>query len=286
MREKTLKHIVLVGMVSASAVVAACGNGSDGKVETPAAESNVATAVAPAPEPVTVVVDPVTAKAAWKDGVQSFDNGDYTGAADKLKTAVAGKPGDSYARYLLGIAQWKSGDLAGAESSLVESVKLDGTRVKGWINLARVRNQRDDRSGALEAADRALELTPDSADAMHQKGRALMELERGEEALSVLTAAAELDPANGYVANSLGLLLIQLGRPADAVSPLESAKAALPHVAFVRNNLGVAYERTGRLDEAKIEYLAAVEAGDADGKAMKSLARLGATDTTVTALSE
>ena len=232
------------------------------------------------------MVDRQTATAAWKDGVQSFDNGDYVTASDKLKTAVAGKPGDSYALYLLGLAQWKSGDLAGAESSLVESVQLDDTRVKGWINLARVRNQRDDRSGALEAADKALTLTPGSSDAMHQKGRALMELNRGDEALTVLTAAAELDPANGYVANSLGLLLIQLGRPADAVSPLEAAKTALPHVPYVRNNLGVAYERIGRLADAKIEYLAAVEAGDADGKAMKSLTRLGATDTTVTALSE
>ena len=61
---------------------------------------------------------------------------------------------------------------------------------------------------------------------------------------------------------------------------MESAKTAFPHIAYVRNNLGVAYERTGRIDDAKIEYLAAVEAGDAGGKAMRSLARLGATDTT------
>jgi Flp pilus assembly protein TadD len=107
-----------------------------------------------------------------------------------------------------------------------------------------------------------------------------MELNRGDEALESLTTAHELDADNGYSANTLGLLLIQLGKPAQAVEPLEAAKSALPHVAYVRNNLGVAYERTGRLDDAKLEYLAAVEAGDTGGKAMKSLVRLGATDTT------
>ena len=145
---------------------------------------------------------------------------------------------------------------------------------------ARVRNDRGDRSGALEAADTALQLDPQSADALHQKGRALMELARGDEAREALTAAHGLDAENGYIANTLGLLLIQLGKPAEAVEPLEAAKSALPHVAYVRNNLGVAYERTGRADEAKIEYLAAVDAGDTGGKAMQSLVRLGATDTT------
>jgi Flp pilus assembly protein TadD len=293
MKERTLKNLVLVGMVGASALVAACGNSSGGKVEPPVESSNVATTavpdtatVVPPPAPQPVVVDAETAKAARKDGIQSFDARDYSGAVDKLKTAVSGKPEDSYAHYLLGLAQWKSGDLAGAEISLTESVKLDGSRVKGWINLARVRNDRDDRNGAVEAADKALELDASSVDAMHQKGRALMELQRGDEALAILTEAAGRDTTNGYVANTLGLLLIQLGRPADAIAPLEVAKSVLPQVAYVRNNLGVAYERTGRLDDARAEYLAAVEAGDPDGKAKSSLARLGETGTTVTALSE
>ena len=42
----------------------------------------------------------------------------------------------------------------------------------------------------------------------------------------------------------------------------------------MRNNLGVAYERTGRLDEARIEYQAALDAGDTK-HALASLTRLG-----------
>jgi len=223
-------------------------------------------------------VDAATATAAWKDGVASFDGNDYAAASEKLKIAVAGESQSAYRHYLLGLSQWKSGDPAGAEAALAQSATLDPTRPKTWINLARVRNDRSDRSGALEAADKALELDSASADALHQKGRALMELGRGDEALAILTSARELDVHNGYVSNTLGLLLIQLGKPAEAIEPLETAKGVLPRVAYVRNNLGVAYERTGRLDEAKLEYLAAVEAGDMGGKAKNSLARLGGAD--------
>jgi Flp pilus assembly protein TadD len=274
----------ILGLLASMTLIAGCSHDASPDGATPAPASLQSSAASPTvsdlPEPALGPVDPAVAKAAWKDGVARFDNGDFASAATQLKLAVAGKPDDAYRRYLLGLSQWKSGDLGGAEGSLVESVKLDATRLKTWINLARVRHDRGDRKGALEAAEKGLDLDPTSADAVHQKGRALMELHRGEEAVQALKAAHELAPGNGYIANTLGLLMIQLGRPADAVEPLETARVALPHVAYVRNNLGVAYERTGRLAEAKIEYVAAVDAGDAGGKAMKSLVRLGATDTT------
>lgn len=283
MRSAILKYATILGLLASGAVFTGCSDDArgDGAVlPTLTVASATPSASIALPQPTQEPVDAATAKAAWKEGVALFDNGDYRAASDKLKTAVAGEPQDAYRRYLLGLALLKSGDRDGAESSLVESTKLDATRVKTWINLARVRHELGNRTGALEAADQALALDPVSADALHQKGRALMELNRGDEALVALTTAREIDADNGYIANTLGLLLIQLGKPAEAIEPLEAAKLALPNIAYVRNNLGVAYERTGRLDDAKLEYLAAVEAGDAGGKAMKSLVRLGATDTT------
>jgi Flp pilus assembly protein TadD len=275
----------ILGLVAVGALMTSCAHDASQDSNTAAipATPEVATArpiplnpseTAPGP------VDAVTARAAWKDGVTRFDNGDYTGAVPQLKLAVAGEPNDAYRVYLLGLAQWKSHDLPGAENSLTESVRLDSTRLKTWINLARVRNERNDRNGALEASEKALDLLPTSAEALHQKGRALLELNRHDEAQGALKTAHTLDPGNGYIANTLGLLLIQSGRPADAIEPLEAAKQLLPNVAYVRNNLGVAYERNGMIVEAKVEYAAAVEAGDMGGKAMKSLVRLGAKDTT------
>jgi Flp pilus assembly protein TadD len=283
MRSTTLKYATVLGLLVGGALITGCAD--EAKGDGGATQASIATSPVPpvptvVPEPTPTPVNGATATAAWKEGVVLFRNGAYMEASDKLKTAVAGKPQDAYRRYLLGLALWKGGDRDGAATSLVESARLDGARSKTWINLARVRNELGDRTGALEAAEKGVELDPTSADALHQKGRALMELNRGDEALVALTTARSLDAGNGYIANTLGLLLIQSGKPAEAIEPLEAAKAALPHIAYVRNNLGVAYERTGKMDEAKIEYLAAVDAGDAGGKAMRSLVRLGATDTT------
>lgn len=288
-------HATILGLLASGALLAGCSHDATRDEATLLATQGTAQPAslgvssappltADLPEPPLGPVDPAAATSAWKDAVELYDNGDYAGAIPKLELAVAGDPDDAYRRYLLGLALWKSGDLDRAEAALVDSVKLDATRLKTWINLARVRNERDDRKGALEAAEKALDLDPTSADALHQKGRALMELKRGDEALEALQTAHDLDPDNGHIANTLGLLLIQTGKPGDAVAPLEAARAKLPNVAYVRNNLGVAYERTGRLDDAKLEYQAAVDSGDLGGKAMKSLVRLGATDTTGTSV--
>ena len=275
----------ILGLVATGALITGCAHDASHDVDRTTLLAENGTAV-PASLSVPVaslgLVDPAVARTSWKDGVTRFDNGDYAGAVDSLKAAVAGEPGDPYRRYLLGLALWKSNDLGAAEASLVESANLDPTRLKTWINLARVRNGIGDRTGALEASDKAVSCDPTSADALHQKGRALFELNRGDEAFHALTTAHDLDPDNGYIANTLGLVLIQTGLPGDAILPLEVAKLRLPHVAYVRNNLGVAYERSGRLDDAKVEYAAAVDAGDVAGKAMKSLVRLGASDTTET----
>lgn len=292
MRSTAKRNAPILCIIASAALVTGCTHDAsrdggtqplvaDTSAALPASLTNADAPPVPAglPESMLASVDPATAKTAWKDGVALFDGRDYAAASEKLKTGVAGEPESAYRHYLLGLSLWKSGDEGGAETALVESARLDPTRVKTWINLARVRNAGSDRSGALEAADKALERDSASADALHQKGRALMELGRGDEALVALTGASDLDNGNGYISNTLGLLLIELGKPAEAIEPLEAAKSVLPHVAYVRNNLGVAYERTGRLDEAKVEYLAAVEAGDTGGKASSSLARLGVTDT-------
>jgi Flp pilus assembly protein TadD len=213
-------------------------------------------------------------KQAWRDGVALYDGRDYEQASTRLQIVVDVRPTDAYAHYLYGLALWKSGHLSEAETALTTATSLDRNQPKGWINLARVRMQRDDFSGALQAADEALTLDPGSADALHQRGRALAGTHRNDEALEALQQARVADPENGYIANTLGHFLLTAGRVDEAVPHLEAARDRLPDIAFVHNNLGVAYERQGDLDRAVEEYRAAVQSGDPDGKSQASLARL------------
>ena len=265
----------VLGLIAAGCLLSACGDIDVTREVTDATPPPVtASADTELPSSLPVpTIDPATSATARSEGIAAFERGDYAEASQKLEVAAAGRPDDVFASYLLGLSRWKNADLEGGERALESSLSIDATRPKTWINLARVRMERHDAKGALEAATKALEIDPTSATALHQEGRALLALGRADEAEASLLAARGISPDDGYVANTLGLLLIQRGRFSDAVEHLEAAKAALPHVSYVRNNLGVAYERTGRRDEARIEYQAAVDAGDT-GNALRSLNRL------------
>ena len=285
MNRRIARNVLGGGAIAAALVLVACSStqpveppqsaGSDplrseGPL-VPATPSTETTVVAEASNPVPTEAE---LKSAWREGVALFEAKDYAEAADRLEVAVVGRAQDPYAHYLLGLARWKSGDLAGAEQALVTSASIDGSRVKTPINLARVRMDLGRHAEALEASESALALEPGSVAALHQKGRALFALGKRDEGIESLRAASDLDPTDGPVANTYGWMLLQSGRPEDAVAPLERAKEQLPAVAYVRNNLGVAYERTNRLTDALEEYRAAVEAGDPEGKARASVARL------------
>jgi Flp pilus assembly protein TadD len=273
--------------VGAVALLAACGDKkTDTRVSSttsaaplpgPPAVSSTMPEMPPAVPTTTVPVTPPTpeeTKVAWKDGVKQFESRDYDAAAGSLQIAASGRPDDAGVHYLHGLALFKSGHLEEAEAALVRASSLDGGSIRTWTNLARVRLARGDFKGGLDAADQALTIDSGSADALHQRGRALEEMGKVDEALQMFEQARAAAPDNGWIANSLGHLLLVRGRVDESIPHLEVAGERLPTVGFVRNNLGVAYERRGDLTRAAEEYRAAVENGDPDGKAAASLSRL------------
>src|SRR6266571_4704137 len=237
-----------LGALAAAAFLGGCSERQAAEAPRPAVFTSAPIAdTKPGPSTVGPITGPSVSppsadevRAGWREGVALFEQGDYKGASSRLRVAAEGRPHEAYAQYLLGIALWKSGDPTGAARALEGAATLDPHSARTSINLARIRIQAGDLAQGLGAAETALTIDPDSADALHQRGRALAGLGRAEEALPFL----------------------------------ETAREKLPKVAYVRNNLGVVYERLGRTEEALEEYREAIRAGDSDGKAAASLARL------------
>jgi Flp pilus assembly protein TadD len=290
---KKLRHLACACGAGAAALLSGCAREDASRVVGPeipgpaATASTVTVTAVPEVDMRPLPVEPAAASprevdAAWREGRARFASRDFVAAAAELEIAASGRPDDAEVLYLLGLSLWKGGKPEQAEPVLERAAALDGGSSRTWINLARVRLDLDDSRSALEAADRALGIEPLSADALHQRGRALARLGRGDEALDTLSRAREAAPENGYVANTLGYWLIQAGRDAEALPLLEAARERLPDVAYVRNNLGVVYERTGRIEEAVAEYRAAVAAGDPGARAAASLARLHVVDPAAT----
>ncbi|MGD0963534.1 MAG: tetratricopeptide repeat protein [Candidatus Acidiferrales bacterium] len=96
---------------------------------------------------------------------------------------------------------------------------------------------------AVENYERALELAPDWIDAHINKGVALYQMGRIEEARDAFFAAVQLDPLNGISRYNLGCVLEEQGEIEDAIRHLRRAAKAMPAHADVHFNLALAYER-------------------------------------------
>jgi tetratricopeptide (TPR) repeat protein len=112
---------------------------------------------------------------------------------------------------------------------------------------------RRDHNLALELIDKALALKP-SADAVNNRGNALQELKRYEEALASYDEAVSLKPDFAQAFNNRGVALQELRRLDEALSSYDKALALRPDYAEAYNKRGYALHDLNRLDEALASY--------------------------------
>jgi hypothetical protein len=103
---------------------------------------------------------PAAASAA-RQAEQRFEVGDIPAAVAGFRRAVAAAPGNALYRNQLGWALFQSGDLAGAERELRETVRLDPNRAIAYANLGEVYRVRGETRQAIANYRRFLELNTD-----------------------------------------------------------------------------------------------------------------------------
>ncbi|HKN23718.1 MAG TPA: tetratricopeptide repeat protein [Candidatus Acidoferrum sp.] len=112
-----------------------------------------------------VTLDPKMAEAQLNLGIILLDK-DASAAVEPLHSAVQLLPSQSRPRYLLGLAQERSGDLKGAAESFEGAARLDPKDYEAVIELGRLcvkSNRPADAEGKFRAA---LELQPKSPEAL------------------------------------------------------------------------------------------------------------------------
>ncbi len=193
--------------------------------------------------------------------------------ADSLKITL--RSGDSprraetsstqaYERYLQGrhLFNRRSGsDLLSAKTQFEEAVRIDPGYARAWAGLAGVyfvaRYEGPDLSDGAskwrEAAERAVALAPDLAEANVRAAQYYWHAGDSDVAHAYLARASAIDPADPLVVGgSLSDAIIQ-GRMEDAVDLQRRIVATDPLSATERGNLGVLLTMTGDLDEARVE---------------------------------
>jgi len=138
-----------------------------------------------------------------------------------------------------------------AKAAAEKAVELDPNSAEAHTSLGAVKLDYDrDREGATQEFRRALELNPGLAWVRHWSGHAFESQNRVEEALQQMRMALALDPLNIAVSWDIGNDLIVLRRYDEAVRHLKKADELFPNVPVVGYMLAEALSRKGDLTEA------------------------------------
>ncbi len=161
--------------------------------------------------------------------------GDFSGAADTLRTALGYTPENAWVWVELGNVRFDEGDNAGAIAHYSAAIAVEdyidayANRADSWWSLSAPQRCSDD-------ADQALRIDAQFAYANEVKGRCLIDLGQPEQALGYFDTAIALNPGYQNAYRNKMTALFDLGRFQDVVMVADTALAlgavAIPNPAI------------------------------------------------------
>lgn len=173
-------------------------------------------------------------------------------AVEFLEPVREAEPDNTDALVNLGIAYFRLGRVEEARDALLRAIQLDDKRVETYVNLALCHERLRQPTLALDYAEQAEELAPESADVHYARGLALMQLQNHGEALEALTMAASFEEADDpRILQQLANVCVRLKFYPDALAYYRKLAEADP--ARWEWQLGVAKVNLlmGQFDEAE-----------------------------------
>jgi tetratricopeptide (TPR) repeat protein len=119
----------------------------------------------------------------------------------------------------------------------------DDRSVDELVGESRAASERGEHRAALAAAEAAVALDANNAQALLAQGRADFELKQLEAAERALVRSIDVDPVNADARNLLGLVYLEQGRSREALAVFQEAATLAPDLEAIRQNLERARER-------------------------------------------
>jgi tetratricopeptide (TPR) repeat protein len=217
-----------------------------------------------------VKIDPRFAQAHVNLAAVLLQDEEATPATEHLNRAISliGKTADAaYPLYLRGKIHLDAREPEKAVPDLELAVKLRPDLAEAWSDLGEARRNLLDDSGALEAFQRAVELSPEDSVAQTRWGSKLLDMGNAHDAVPHLQTAVRLDPKNQSALNSLQTALRKDGQTAQA----DAIRRQLAEVirerdsndqnlmkAMESNDRGTALDKSGDVRGAIEKYRAAL----------------------------
>ena len=147
------------------------------------------------------------------------------------------RPSSPQFDIILGDAQHRTGDLAGAVASYREALLLDPQSERALRSLGVTLADQGESAQAIATLDQATALFPTSAVLFYEKGRAKVRTGAQDQGIIDLQRALDLEPDLAPARNELGLAYAQTGRLVDAEREFRDSLSVDPYDAGAEANL-------------------------------------------------
>jgi tetratricopeptide (TPR) repeat protein len=180
--------------------------------------------------------------------------------AEKIYKRILGARPDHFdSLHLLGVIFFQRGNYAKAVRQIDLALKRDANNVFALNNRGNALSEIKRFDEALASYDRALELRPDYVEAHSNRGNALKGLNRFDEALESYDRALRLRPDYAEAHSNRSDALHRLKRFDEALASHDRALSLRPDYAEAHSNRGNALHELNRFEEALESYDRALE---------------------------
>lgn len=192
-------------------------------------------------------------------GAQGTDDKAPAPPVNPPATNVPATEMQAQSAFQAGVAAYRKGDLATAETELAKAATgaPENGDIQGWYGFILLK--RNKPNDAIAPLEKAIALKPQIADHCTNLGNALL-LKPGRtpadttRALEMFKKATTIDPGSGEAQFNLGLAYTRLGRPREAVVAYRQATAINPKDDRAFLALGQSYVALNDYDNASVAF--------------------------------
>ena len=182
--------------------------------------------------------------------VKHHQSGQLKAAEEIYRQILAVDPNQADAWHLLGVLAAQVGKPGDAIDLMARAIRIHGLNPAFHINQGNAYLSMQRAADAARCYERALELAPNSAEALYRLGNVMMQQRNLSDAAQYFQRSIQLNPDFAEVHNNLGSVLKDLGNLDAAVACYRQAVRLKPDDVPPHYNLGIGLKELGHLDEA------------------------------------
>ena len=168
----------------------------------------------------------------FEKGKEALRKKKYDAAIRRLAAVTEAAPQFALGHEVLGVAYYRSGDLARAEASFRKAIELDPKRGESFIQLGLLDYERQRYGDSQKSLETGLRLEPESAFAHFQLGLTFFAQEKYSDSEREFRRAQELDSHLTEVHVRLGNVYLRKQNPAQALTEFEKYLRKAPQGPF------------------------------------------------------